>query len=73
MARFLNLSDGVSSNLKSLSYWEDESSMIVEFVSGERYEYFNISLRDFGAICGANSVGREFRKVIEGKSYVQLG
>ncbi|MBX9597065.1 MAG: KTSC domain-containing protein [Burkholderiales bacterium] len=47
-----------SSNVHSVGYNFDIKSVIVQFLDGSQYEYYNISEKEFLALRDANSVGQ---------------
>lgn len=59
----------VSSNLKSVGYDEDSSTLEVEFQSGSVYRYAEIPSSEYRALMSAASKGRYFNAHIKNGGY----
>jgi hypothetical protein len=57
----------VSSNLVSVGYDEDSSTLEVEFKSGAVYRYFNVPLFEYERLMAASSHGIYFNANIKDK------
>ena len=55
-----------SSNVASVGYDEDSSTLQVEFINGGRYQYFDVSEDVFVGLRDAESVGRYLVRTIKG-------
>ena len=56
----------VSSNISSIGYDEDSSTLEIEFNSGAVYQYFDVPLKIFEGISNADSKGQYFAQHIKG-------
>jgi len=59
----------VSSNLKSVGYDEDSSTLEIEFRSGSVYRYADIPSPEYLALMAADSKGRYFNAHIKSGGY----
>lgn len=55
-----------SSNLRAVSYDEDERTLTVYFVNGNSYEYADVPKSVYDALINASSAGRYFNRFIKG-------
>lgn len=55
-----------SSNISSIGYDENSSTLEVEFLSGTVYQYFDVPLTVYQGIMSAGSVGQYFAQHIKG-------
>lgn len=56
-----------SSQLFSASYFEHDNSLIIKFVKGYSYTYYDVPQETFLALCNAESAGSYFMKNISKK------
>lgn len=56
----------VSSNIFSIGFDEESSTLEVEFHGGAVYQYFDVPLAVFEGLLGADSKGQYFAKHIKG-------
>lgn len=56
-----------SSNLKSVGYDSETSTLEIQFHSGGIYQYFNVPIQRYEALMGASSKGRYFDTYIKDK------
>lgn len=56
-----------SSQLFSASYYEEEKSLVIKFMKGYSYKYFEVQKDIFLALCEAESAGSFFNKNIAKK------
>lgn len=54
-----------SNHIKSYEYDVTAMMLLVSFVKGGKYIYENVSLKEFGQLCGADSIGSEFTHLIK--------
>ena len=63
----------VSSNLVSVGYDENGSTLEVEFKSGSVYQYFDVPLWEFENLMSADSIGGyHYENIREAYRYTQL-
>lgn len=55
-----------SSNIASIGFDEDSSTLEVEFHSGTVYQYFDVPIGIFEGLLGADSKGQYFAQHIKG-------
>ncbi len=61
--RILDVND--SSQIDTISYDPNDDEMKVTFLNGTSYLYFNVPALSFTDICGAESVGKTFNKLLK--------
>lgn len=57
-----------SRQIKEIHYSDDSRQMMVFFNNNSAYMYSGVSLKEFGAIISAESVGSEFSKFSKNKT-----
>lgn len=62
-----------SSVIRSFSYEPDQGRLIIEFMSGRRYEYFNVPASVYAGLRSASSRGSYFNSWVRDRySYSRL-
>lgn len=56
-----------SSNIRAIGHDPELAALIVEFTSGDFYEYADVNSEQFAALLGAESVGKYLNQHIKGK------
>ena len=56
----------ISSNISSIGYDEDTSTLEIEFHSGAIYQYFDVPPNVYQGIIEASSIGQYFAQYIKG-------
>lgn len=56
----------VSSNVRSVGYDEDSSTLQVEFLNGSLYQYFDVPKHIFNGLLTASSVGGYLHQNVKG-------
>jgi hypothetical protein len=60
-----------SSNIKSIGYDEINNSLQIEFASGDIYNYFNVSKKEYNSMMNASSIGAYFHKFIKNNYHIR--
>lgn len=68
----INMEPVESSNIKAIGYDPDSQTLHVEFKSGGKYEYSDVSAEEHQKFIGAPSVGSHFAKHIRAKGGTKL-
>lgn len=56
-----------SSNVKSIGYEADNQKLLVEYLSGQKYEYENVPASVFDGLLEAVSKGKYMNQVVKGQ------
>lgn len=61
----MKLNEVVSSNIKSIGY--DKGTLVIEYLSGAQYEYYDVPQEVYDELVKAESKGRFVNQNIKGK------